>query len=64
MSEKSKKGRPRIDSEAITLRLPREMIEAIDDQRRLESDLPTRPEMIRRALSEWFETKGSAKTDG
>ena len=43
-------GRPKIDSEAITLRLPRDMIEAIDDRRRQEPDLPTRPEMIRRLL--------------
>ncbi|MCQ0971994.1 hypothetical protein MLD63_16345 [Paracoccus sp. TK19116] len=31
------------------------MIEAIDDRRRLEKDLPTRPEMIRRALVQWLE---------
>lgn len=43
-------GRPRVETEAITLRLPREMIEAIDDLRRQEPDLPTRPEMIRRLL--------------
>lgn len=45
---------PRKDTEAVNLRLPRELIEAIDDQRRLEKDLPTRPEMIRRALVEWL----------
>ncbi|WP_323716415.1 ribbon-helix-helix protein, CopG family [Paracoccus aminovorans] len=50
-----KRGRPPVDSEAINLRLPRELIEAIDDRRRLESDLPTRPEMIRRALVQWLE---------
>jgi Arc/MetJ-type ribon-helix-helix transcriptional regulator len=55
MQEKSKKGRPKIDTEAINLRLPREMIEAIDARRRLEADLPTRPEMIRRALLQWLE---------
>lgn len=42
--------RPKKDSEAITLRLPREMIETIDTLRRDEKDLPTRPEMIRRLL--------------
>ncbi len=46
---------PRKDTEAITLRLPRELIQAIDDRRRLENDLPTRPEMIRRALAEWLD---------
>ncbi|WP_323010524.1 ribbon-helix-helix protein, CopG family [Paracoccus sp. (in: a-proteobacteria)] len=44
-----------MDSEAINLRLPRELIEAIDNRRRDERDLPTRPEMIRRALVQWLE---------
>ena len=35
---------PKKDTEAINLRLPRELIEAIDDRRRVEPDLPTRPE--------------------
>lgn len=46
---------PKKDTEAINLRLPRDLIEAIDDRRRIESDLPTRPEMIRRALVQWLE---------
>lgn len=50
-----KRGRPHVDSEAINLRLPRELIEAIDNRRRDEPDLPTRPEMIRRALVQWLE---------
>jgi len=52
-----KRGRPSIDSEAVNLRLPRDLIEAIDERRRDEADLPTRPEMIRRALTEWLEMK-------
>ncbi|WP_084648171.1 ribbon-helix-helix domain-containing protein [Paracoccus sp. J39] len=46
---------PKKDTEAINLRLPRELIEAIDNRRRDEPDLPTRPEMIRRALVQWLE---------
>ena len=46
---------PKKDTEALTLRLPRELIDMIDDRRRAEPDLPTRPEMIRRALVQWFE---------
>lgn len=57
MEEKLGRGRPRVDSEPVNLRLPREMIEALDDVRRLEADLPTRPEMIRRALQEWLASK-------
>ncbi|WP_090757221.1 ribbon-helix-helix protein, CopG family [Paracoccus chinensis] len=55
MMKKSKIGRPRVDTESINLRLSRELIEAIDDRRRFEKDLPTRPEMIRRALVQWLE---------
>lgn len=58
MKEKNRRGRPRVDTEAVNLRLAREIIEAIDDQRRQEKDLPTRPEMIRRALVEWLGSKG------
>jgi hypothetical protein len=50
MEEKRAKGRPRLDTEPVNLRLPREMIEALDSRRRHEADLPTRPEMIRRLL--------------
>ena len=55
MSEKKKMGRPRTDTEAITLRLPVEMIREIDDYRRGHDDLPTRPEAIRRILIAWLE---------
>jgi len=48
--KKSKTGRPSVDTEAVTLRLPREMIESIDGFRRHAMDLPTRPEAIRRLL--------------
>ncbi|WP_145111524.1 ribbon-helix-helix protein, CopG family [Cereibacter sediminicola] len=49
---------PKKDTEALTLRLPRELIAALDDRRRIEPDLPTRPEMIRRALVQWLELTG------
>jgi metal-responsive CopG/Arc/MetJ family transcriptional regulator len=56
MLKKPQMGRPRTDTEAVNLRLPREMIEAIDALRKLEDDLPTRPEMIRRALAQFIES--------
>jgi metal-responsive CopG/Arc/MetJ family transcriptional regulator len=59
MTEKNARGRPRIDTEAVNLRLPRDLIDAIDDRRRLEQDLPTRPEMIRRALIQWLDLTSS-----
>lgn len=50
---------PKKDTEALTVRLSRDLIDAIDDRRRLKKDLPTRPEMIRRALVEWLELTGN-----
>jgi Arc/MetJ-type ribon-helix-helix transcriptional regulator len=41
---------PKKDTDPMTLRLSREMIDWLDDLRRQEKDLPTRPEMIRRLL--------------
>jgi len=46
---------PKKDTEALTLRLPRELISQLDEVRRNENDIPTRPEMIRRILTEWLD---------
>jgi metal-responsive CopG/Arc/MetJ family transcriptional regulator len=54
-------GRPRTDTEAITLRLSRDVIQEIDAVRRDEEDIPTRPEMIRRMLQDWLEKKGKSE---
>lgn len=48
--KKSKIGRPPVDTEPVTVRLPRHMLDAIDAFRRAEDDLPTRPEAIRRLV--------------
>lgn len=45
-------GRPKTDTAPINLRLPRSVIDTIDDLRREEQDLPTRPEMIRRLIQD------------
>lgn len=55
-------GRPKSDTEAITLRLPRNLIEQLDDLRREQKDIPTRPEMIRRILLEKLETKNTTES--
>lgn len=51
MTEKKKMGRPRTDTEPVMIRMSPRMIEAIDNRRRDEPDLPTRPEMIRRLIA-------------
>lgn len=50
MSEKKKMGRPRTDTEPVMIRMSQDLIRAVDERRRQEPDLPTRPEMIRRIL--------------
>lgn len=52
MSEK--RGRPKTDTEQITVRLPRALLDAVDGLRRLEADPPTRPEAVRRILTHWL----------
>ena len=56
-TKKPKSGRPRADTEAVNLRLPRELLAALDDFRRGQDDLPTRPEAIRRILADALRAK-------
>lgn len=48
-------GRPPVDTEAVTVRLPRELILAIDEARRAHPEMPTRQEIIRRVLQTWID---------
>lgn len=62
MSEQKKKmGRPVADTEPVMIRMTRDMIKAIDDYRRTQDDLPTRPEVIRRVIAEWLERVNATK---
>jgi hypothetical protein len=49
-AKKPTKGRPTVDSEAVNVRLERPSIVALDDWRREQPDLPSRPEAIRRLI--------------
>lgn len=51
----TKMGRPAVDTQPVTVRLPTPTLQQIDDARRLEDDLPTRPEMIRRMIEDWLQ---------
>ena len=51
-------GRPKLDTQPITVRLSAEFVQKIDDIRKTEPDLPTRPEMMRRMMEEWVSLKG------
>jgi len=48
--KKSKRGRPSIESEAVTVRMAVDALQNIDDWRRKQDDLPGRPEAIRRLV--------------
>lgn len=50
-------GRPSKDTQPITLRLPVETIAVLDEARKEEDDIPTRPEMLRRIIAEWLEAR-------
>lgn len=50
----AKMGRPETDTDPVTIRMSRDMIRAIDDYRRSQDDLPTRPEVIRRVMADFL----------
>jgi len=54
-------GRPKKETLGVMVRLPVEMIDVIDDVRREEKDVPTRPEMIRRMILDWIERSEQEK---
>lgn len=48
------RGRPKsTETKPVMVRMTEELIAKIDDARMAETDLPTRPEMIRRMLEDW-----------
>lgn len=49
-----KLGRPTKETEAVNVRLEMDMIQQLDNARRSEADLPSRPEMIRRIMRSWI----------
>ncbi len=45
-----KRGRPFADTEPITVRIGKKLMSGLDEWRKLQDDLPTRPEGIRRMM--------------
>ena len=62
-AKKSTRGRPAVDSEAVNVRMERLMLVALDDWRRARSDLPTRPEAIRRLIEVGLEATSGSKAN-
>lgn len=59
----AKMGRPKLDTEPVTIRMDRQMLKAIDDYRRLQEDLPSRPEVVRRVMTEWLATRSEDEAE-
>lgn len=55
----AKLGRPKTDTAPVTIRMDRALLRAIDDYRRRQEDLPSRPEVVRRVMAEWLEKQQS-----
>jgi hypothetical protein len=62
--KKSKMGRPPSDTEPVTVRVERVTLKALDDWRRQQADLPTRPEAIRRLIELGLERCNNAAEGG
>ncbi|MBL3609161.1 hypothetical protein [Rhodovulum sulfidophilum] len=60
----AKMGRPKLDTEPVTIRMDRQMLKAIDDYRRVQDDLPSRPEVVRRVMTEWLATRAEDEVEG
>lgn len=58
MTVKKKMGRPPEDTSPVMVRMHNDMIKEIDDLRRQMEDLPTRPEVIRRAVRAYLDASG------
>lgn len=55
MSSKNiRPGRPKVDSERVDVRLPRDLLDGIDRFASEESDNPGRAEAVRRIIRDWL----------
>lgn len=50
VSSAKKMGRPPRDTEAVNVRIDRNVLDRLDDYRREQPDMPSRPEAIRRLV--------------
>jgi metal-responsive CopG/Arc/MetJ family transcriptional regulator len=59
----AKMGRPAADTEPVTIRMDRDMLREIDEFRRQEEDLPSRPEVVRRVMAMWLADRGRRNSE-
>ncbi len=51
----ARSGRPKTDTQPMSLRMKTETLKRLDNARRKIDDIPTRPELVRRIVEEWLE---------
>lgn len=56
-SSVKKVGRPKVDTEQVSVRIETSVLNEIDDLRKMESDLPSRPAMVRRIIDRYLAAK-------
>jgi hypothetical protein len=56
-----KMGRPAVDTSPITVRVHATVLQAIEAARRDLETIPSRPELVRIAVTEWLREKGYLK---
>ncbi|MCB1371516.1 MAG: ribbon-helix-helix protein, CopG family [Rhodobacteraceae bacterium] len=63
MSEtvKNKGGRPAVNATPVTVRIPPELLRALDRARERDAEDLTRPEAVRRALADWLRERDYLK---
>lgn len=60
---KKSRGRPKVDSEQLNLRIQRPVLDALDRFRAEEPDAPSRPEAARRLLADSLTGLGLLKVE-
>lgn len=48
-------------STPVMVRLPDELVEAVDTYRRGQPEIPSRPEVVRQVLAQWVKSQGLHK---
>lgn len=56
----AKMGRPPKDTEPVTIRMDQELLRVIDEFRRQQPDMPSRPEVVRRVMQRWLQDQKDA----
>ncbi|MTW19446.1 hypothetical protein GJ689_24960 [Rhodoplanes serenus] len=57
----STRGRPPVDTEGMTVRVHRNVLDALEAYRREQDEIPSRPEAVRQIVIDWLVERGYLK---